>query len=556
MIKLVFVGVYIPDWIAEDIDEETTGPAVGFSVVQVKPRNSQILTSHWESLVAPGWEFTIEFKMGSKVLPEVRQLKLEKERAGQGSNEDSDSGEDEDTNNKEPIPAKEMSKIIYVAKYLTPDGDGDYRKRITERNEDGIQLTTTPQVQSYEYVLEEHREMYFSDKHAVNVRVEMVDTIGSPVLYVRSPILLDALRAIIDVQSIPDEFTPREYSERTFSSDLSQGRFVLPFTDLYHYREKLLQYREIVGETHDKVYSTTCGEHIDILNEYLEGLTEVGLKEAERLASGPAPKTTFTSIWLLLKPGSDVYVREEGKLNAYVIESFSGGHRWNLSMARSTPYLVNVWNLNYDGQYLTRSAKTIVIPIFEHDREISSLPLFPVRFHVDEDPQHGLHQELVERGKRFVEMVRKPSFKEYTGPSKLQGIRTVSQTTCKKKGLPVPNLTIPQFNQTRVVVDHTSQPWNLEEIRGEPYADDPIQEIYDVELGEQTRIARCPCQSCEAKHAGLNRVERRPFDDYDDIDLTSKKTLTDHQYLLCWSHVFGFVLKDRAWGEWHPSRKI
>lgn len=69
------------------------------------------------------------------------------------------------------------------------------------------------------------------------------------------------------------------------------------------------------------------------------------------------------------------------------------------------------------------------------------------------------------------------------------------------------------------------------------------------ELGEYSRILRCSCQSCEVKYAGLSHVERRPFDDYDNIDLRSKKTLTEHQYLLCWSHVFGFVLKDRAWGE-------
>lgn len=379
------------------------------------------MTSHWENLVSPGWEFKIEFNKETDVLPSIRKEKEEREAKNKTANETADGTA------QEPTPIKELSKIVYVANYLIPDEDGDYRMRTTERKEDKIQLSGTAEGRVRESVLEEHREVYFSDRLARLNDEGVVDTIGNPVLYVRSPILLDALRANVDLQVIPDDFYPMEYSGRSFSSDLSQGRFVLPFTDLYHNREKLLQYREIVGETHDKSYSDICVEHINILNDYLEGLIEVNLKESERLASGQVPKTTFNALWLLLKPGSDVYVREEGKLNVYVIESYTGGPHWYSTLKRPTPYDIYVWNLNFDGNHLSRSVKKISIPVFDRDRDITSLPLFPVRFHVDEDPQTPLRQALVERGKRFVETVRKPSFQEYTGPSRLQGIRTVSQ---------------------------------------------------------------------------------------------------------------------------------
>jgi hypothetical protein len=201
---------------------------------------------------------------------------------------------------------------------------------------------------------------------------------------------------------------------------------VYPFTDLHHYRERLLQYREEVGETHDTEYTTTCQEHIDILVGYLDGLTTIGVRDAEFLWNNEVPKTTFSSLWLLLKPGTDVFVQEQGKLNAYVIESFSGGVPWGSPNARSRPYIVNVWNLNFDGQILSRSVKEVSISIFDGQREITSLPLFPIKFHVDEDPQNPLRRQLVDRGKRFVDMVKTPTFQEYSGPSRLQGNRTVS----------------------------------------------------------------------------------------------------------------------------------
>jgi hypothetical protein len=65
--------------------------------------------------------------------------------------------------------------------------------------------------------------------------------------------------------------------------------------------------------------------------------------------------------------------------------------------------------------------------------------------------------------------------------------------------------------------------------------------------GKRTREPKYLCKTCETNN--LHRVvQRRTFDDYDIIDLTSKSTLSDHQYLLCWSHVYGYVLEDRAWG--------
>ncbi|KGO42033.1 ATPase, AAA-type, core [Penicillium expansum] len=514
LVKAVF-ATYSTEWLADYLDEDDDLGET-FSITKTKPEQSNVLPNYWESLVSPGWEFKLEFTFD--VLSSIRrQKRLAEEEAAEQADKEA----------KETDVVEELSKVSYVATYLAPDSDGDYQRRNTKRLNDKTIFTKVSDIQIPKSVIEEHREVYCSNKYATDPEDDMFDTISSPVLYIHSPILLNALNAIIDCQSRPDRIPRVEYRVEGIESDLGQGRLVYPFTDLHHYRERLLQYREEVGEVHDSEYTTTCQEHIDILVEYLNGLTTIGLENAELLWSNDVPKTTFTSLWLLLKPGTDVFVQEQGKLNAYVIESFSGGVQWGSPNARSRPYIVNVWNLNFDGQILSRSVKEVSISIFDGQREITSLPLFPIKFHVDEDPQNPLRQQLVDRGKRFVKMVKTPTFQEYSGPSRLQGNRT--------------------FKQTRVVVDHTSQPWRLNEIAEEKHAHLPIAEVYNVELGQRTREPKCLCKTCQSNSLRQHGIQRRIFDDYDNIDLSSVSTLTDHQYLLCWSHVYAYVLKDRVW---------
>ena len=38
---------------------------------------------------------------------------------------------------------------------------------------------------------------------------------------------------------------------------------------------------------------------------------------------------------------------------------------------------------------------------------------------------------------------------------------------------------------------------------------------------------------------------------YDEIDPKESNDLTDHQYFLCHSHLYAYVLKDRIYGMYH-----
>ncbi|KAJ6031075.1 ATPase AAA-type core [Penicillium herquei] len=603
LLKSIYIDMYLPDWIAGDINATDVGQYPDFLILQTKPNDCRILSSHWDRLVSPGWEFKIQFTMVTTT-DVLSSINVEKQNRANKANEQDDGGDSKpesvpeksvsehsieefdetsappaesrsrsnsgsdgdsiippettrhysinsqsrtttryattsrfrtphqfeqssESEDEEPNPTGEIgTSIVYVANYMNLNRDGGYVKRKTARSAEKTALDDSLGLKNTNTVIEEHRELYSTDRHGSRRQDNAVyDAISDPILYIKSPFLLNALKAIIECQSSVDVFIPRRRqdmyeegdgaylrSRGKVETDLGRGQFAYPFTDIYHHREKLAQYREKVGEDHDEEYTATCKEHIDVLLEYIYDLSEIGLRDAELLFTSEIPKTTFSALWLILKPGSDVYVPEFGTLNTYVIESVSGGFFSRNS--RSNSYCVSVWNMNnYGGQYLTRSLQRIYIPAFEYEREITSLPVYPVQFHVDEDPENPLRQQLIERGKRWVEMGKKPTYQEYTGPSRMQGIRT--------------------FTQTRVIVDHSP-------LRRPDYDEED-------ELGNRTRQALCPCATCKAKGPAQHDVERRLFDNYDSIDLGSDDVITDHQYLLCWSHVYAYVLKDRAW---------
>jgi hypothetical protein len=123
----------------------------------------------------------------------------------------------------------------------------------------------------------------------------------------------------------------------------------------------------------------------------------------------------------------------------------------------------------------------------------------------------------------------------------------------------------------RVVVEHKSRPWKREKDGFEhenwfdgdwqrhfPMPPPPPKRYRDMEYraplnraGQTARIAGCPCLDCSHSHASDQAHLRPTYSDYDDIDPFDPyfTGLSEHQYLLCASHMFGFVLKDRSYGN-------
>ncbi len=243
------------------------------------------------------------------------------------------------------------------------------------------------------------------------------DKVRMTKLVIHSPFLLNALRTVIAYSSL------RITEEK---DSLREGIFPYPYEDLYHYKDALLDYKKNhhpTKERHTEEYNTECDRHIDVLIDYLYSQQKVNLRQAEERWSREVPTTTFHSFWLLMKPGSDVYIKEHGLLNSYVVEGFNGGVS---ESGKPNNYTVLVWNLAFNGTHVTRVSQGIEVPVFDGEREISSLPVFPIRFH---ERGHGasLREELLQRGKKYFDLVKGPAFRSYTGLGLDTGLRRVGQ---------------------------------------------------------------------------------------------------------------------------------
>lgn len=167
------------------------------------------------------------------------------------------------------------------------------------------------------------------------------------------------------------------------------------------------------------VYAATHGDRIE--------------KEEERHAHKP-PLATFPMLWLLLKPGATVYAEVKGKLWACVIESVIVDPSVAKRFERWKSYHVNLWFLDFNGQYLGRRSQSVTIPEFEGEREITSLSIIPSEY-LDKEDRGALRKRLENRGKKFYSLLSGAQM-HYSGDSLGSRRRRVSR------------LIIPQLFQT------------------------------------------------------------------------------------------------------------
>lgn len=387
------------------------------SIIRI-PQEINILPDLWAQLVEPGWRIKIQFK------GELSDVKDAPKKEAEKPDSDSDTAKGDDV----------LQDISYVAYIYQQDGTNwpDFLGKETFKEPIAKQIQTKSG--NTRGVLCEVRNVYRSrtkkllgkeeDSYAL---IDTDDLIGDYVLEIHSSPLLHALNAVLQFHT-PDE-QKDDYGFRVTaenSTSLQAGRFQFPYVDLYHNIDELVAYKSKVDgsrQNHSEEYNKECDRHIDILVKYLNNQPAVEFSKAKVAWSQKIPVTTFNWLWLLFRPGSDVYVRERGCFNAYVIEYVSNISRDSTSRPR--PYQVKVWNLDYDGKAFGRSSRIVSVPVFDGEREIQSLPIFPVCFHRDKEGNMPLRDVLIERGKKFVKVIKQPTYQEYTGPSSFSIARTV-----------------------------------------------------------------------------------------------------------------------------------
>ena len=118
----------------------------------------------------------------------------------------------------------------------------------------------------------------------------------------------------------------------------------------------------------------------------------------------------FKKLWLLFKPGEEVFTRVNGELAAFIVLA-QRSHEPGDSKTTQAPIkqlIVHVWNLRLVAGRLVRHMSQIAIDEYEESRLIDTLPVFPCRYAGPESEAQEQRQKLIDRGKRYFDIIKQP----------------------------------------------------------------------------------------------------------------------------------------------------
>jgi len=184
------------------------------------------------------------------------------------------------------------------------------------------------------------------------------------------------------------------------------------FQPLVHYMKELEDYKSNHPKVHDDDFTSTTNSHIDVLLGFLGRRLGQNLRlERERHQRQP-PVATFEYLWLLFRPGDEIFVRaaddEEGH-RPYVFAMMlprTFGHE-------SYHFLVWHIDIKYAGRLAPFERERTVQP-FEGEKEISSLVVCPSKYLPN---RSRVEEQCISRGMKVVSLFE-PSYMEYVGTTK------------------------------------------------------------------------------------------------------------------------------------------
>ena len=301
---------------------------------------------------------------------------------------------------KEKVPPEEPPpSVLYRVQYLNERMDVVFSKEDKEPME--IQNTLSTLGKAVIEVITEVQivETYTHSNAEKEEPRTAISVIGTK-LKINSPAIITALQSVIEY-----------YPGHSFSE--SSNTVMEPYAALIHHEEELKAYRNYFDPNAINSKDELCQrnvnayEHIGVLQNILSQRSGKAVEaERQRHARGVA---TFEMLWLLFRPGTDVYSddADDGNYNAYVIKSVTGG----VSGGRPTSLVINAWSMNYDGSKIGRVLYPFVQRVFDGEKGITSLTVFPCEFWKEESKEgeetKPLKLKLEERGKVFFKLAQR-----------------------------------------------------------------------------------------------------------------------------------------------------
>ncbi|KAJ3579150.1 hypothetical protein NPX13_g1414 [Xylaria arbuscula] len=309
-----------------------------------------------------------------------------------------------------------------------------------------------------------------------------------------------------------------------------------PFSIIIHNLENLRsQVLRLEGCSGPVATSPPESSSIEVTRSHVEAVLgfveqEVGERindETLRHQKSPA-MCTFSMLWFLFKPGDTVYVIANDKWDAYVVESVDMG---DAVLSNTTDQLpdcsLKLWNLDFDGRYVTRCRITKQITSFPGEKSIISLNVIPSKIW-DKEKGGELRSRLENEGAKWYKLLAGKQM-HYNG----------------------------EFFKGRVYID----PRGFYDLEGPPAFDkvDDIRDMEDLEQRDAGIVEGCRCDACINKRRLLQSGKSTDYIGnwvgYDSINTTTVKTLeTDgraemalHRYLVCSRNLKAFIFKTRKW---------
>ena len=216
-------------------------------------------------------------------------------------------------------------------------------------------------------------------------------------LALRSPRLVSALLELL-TDSPGDDYNGLLAPEPRLSE---------PYMILFQNR-KLLQDRAQMLDEEPR-------EHLNHLLGFIQGELPHVSRKLDDLENKRTSTTSFDTVWLLYRPGTTVYQRVEQEwvafkvLRQHALERRAGTSQYDQYVIKAGTFWLK---LSKSSGMLKPETATLTVMEFAGEKKITDLNFIP------EEYLHGreaIREQLIERGRHYSQLGRKPCLKDYTG---------------------------------------------------------------------------------------------------------------------------------------------
>jgi len=251
----------------------------------------------------------------------------------------------------------------------------------------------------------EHVEVRLSGQQNLSATGNIVDIEktdkgkGRAYINILSPAVAEALRCVVDY------FPDLEFAGNVI-------KIPEPYSVFVFFEKELTEYRERVAKTVQDDASTClnrwAAKHLAVVQDFVKQQVQEAVDaERARHARGYA---TFDMLWLLFKPGSDVYydLYNYGEHEPYVVSGVS----FDRINGATTTYELTFWNMDADSSWVGPCQTRPTIERFSGEKKIPSLSAYPceyLRFADDttEEDTIAIRQHFIDRGRKWYNLRRR-----------------------------------------------------------------------------------------------------------------------------------------------------